>query len=90
MKQLKFVLKDTAQGERLVADDNGYLCFLWPDAVGVTLRWQWAIESGGGWTDRGPDDAIVKHAEGSASSGAEAESAMLDWLAASTENEPRN
>ena len=46
-----------------VAEVDGYLCFITPEVESGLLVFDWAVQSGGGWTFRG-GDSVTQHATG--------------------------
>lgn len=84
MPNFGFRLKETARGQKFVAVYDGYLCLLSHQASG----WRWSVESGGGLTLRGPEDACIIHVEGVAETPMDAEAQMLRWLEANAELHP--
>ncbi len=61
-----------------VATIDGYSCFIEPDFK--KERWNWFIQSGGGWAGVRGGHKVKQHAEGSALSAESAEKKISEWI----------
>ena len=67
-----------------VAESNGYMCFIEPQAKDSHINYQRLIQEGGGWTHRG-GASVNTLIEGTAMSSTQAEEQIIKWL---EENQP--
>lgn len=77
---MEFTYKSTHSGKGLVAEVDGFLCFITPEVKGELIFWKWSIQSGGGWTHRGSADKVETHRQDVAFSVKQAEEMISDAL----------
>ncbi len=61
------------------AEVDGYRCFIALEKGSATFPLKWTIQSGGGWTHRGPEH-VITHCEGVAHSVLDAEEQLVAAL----------